>query len=115
MKYIIILTFIFSFIKADNSSSINPLGPTFGMSKMALKAKRIFRNNLKRKCRFTGAFLAKMHTQDEWEEFKENNQFKHEIYRVCPRSRYLIKDKWIEPLYYFMYNYASDAGTFPKC
>jgi len=115
MRYFIIFTLIFSFIQADMDNSINPLGPTFGMSGKVLKAKRIYRNNFKRKCRFTGAVLAKMHTQDEWEEFKENGNFKNEIYRVCPRSQGIIKDEWIEPLYYFMYNYASDAGTFPKC
>ena len=115
MKYLIIFSVLCSFIQAGMDNSINPLGPTFGMTKKALKAKRIYRHNLKRKCRFTGAILAKMHTQDEWEELRENGNFRNEIYRVCPRSKDIIKDDWIEPLYYFMFNYASDAGTFPKC
>jgi len=117
MKYIIIITIFFSttLLAEEFGNSINPLSPTFGMSKKAIKAKRIYRSNLKKRCRFTGAVLAQMHTQDEWEEIKEIGNFKKEIYNLCPRSKYIIKDEWIELLYYFMYNYASDAGTFPKC
>jgi len=115
MKILTLILILLTYNYSDDSNSINPLSPFFGMSKKALKAKKIYKNNFKKRCRFTGSVLAQMHTKDEWEELMDEGEFKNEIYKLCPRSKFIIKEEWIKPLYYFMYNYASDAGTFPKC
>ncbi|WP_200763699.1 cytochrome C [Nitrosophilus alvini] len=80
------------------------------------KGQKLYQKKLKKPCGMTGAKFAAMHTQDEWEEIKESGKFKEEIHKICPKVKpESIKEKWIQHLYDFVYEYASDSGNVPSC
>ena len=64
-----------------------------------------------------GGELAKKHTQDEWEELKENKLLVKEWQKICPSSKEILKNmkhKDKKNLYDFVWRYASD-GEIPSC
>ena len=76
---------------------------------------KIFRKKLQRKCGYTASYWAQQHTKKEWETFHVNSAFKAELSSMCPKVIKSIKDKWIEPLYFFAIEYAKDTGNRPRC
>jgi len=82
------------------------------------KGKKIYMKKLKATCGFSGAKFATKHTQDEWEKIKGAGKFKDEIVKICPKAEKSVsklKDKYINDLYDFSYEYASDSGNVPSC
>ena len=64
----------------------------------------------------TGAKFAAQHTQDQWSAINDAGNFKSEIGKICPDADLSkIKDKWLEDLYDFSNEYASDSGNVPSC
>lgn len=84
------------------------------LSADAVKGQKIIIKKLKKDCGFNGDVLAKKHTQDEWEEIQNKNGLNEEILKICPKAKPL-KEKYINHVYDFLYNYASDSGNVPSC
>lgn len=81
-----------------------------------VKGQKLFIKKLKNDCGFTGAKFASKHTQDEWAKINEAGKFKEEIGKICPKADLSkIKDSWIEHIYDFSKEYASDSGNVPSC
>ncbi len=80
------------------------------------KGQKIYLKKLKKACGFNGAKMSAKHTQDEWEEIKNAGKLEDEIIKLCPKvKKGYLKDKWLNDLYDFFYNYASDSGNVPSC
>jgi len=84
----------------------------------ANKGQKIYMKKLKASCGFNGGKFAIKHTQDEWEKIKGAGKFKDEIVKICPKAKKSVsklKDKYINDLYDFSYEFASDSGNVPSC
>ena len=81
----------------------------------ASKGQKIYSKKLKKACGFTGAKFAAQHSQDEWEEIKEEGKFADEIKMICPNVNTKKIQKYLEDLYDFAYEYANDSGNVPAC
>jgi len=80
------------------------------------KGQKIYLKKLKKACGFNGAKMSAKHTQDEWEEIKNEGKLEDEIIKLCPKvKKGYLKKKWLDDLYDFFYNYASDSGNVPSC
>jgi hypothetical protein len=73
---------------------------------------KIFRKKLRHVCRFSAAHFSQMHTVDEWQQLKNSNQFRIEIYKICPKSKHIVKKQWVEPLFALAVIYAKDTGQY---
>lgn len=81
-----------------------------------VKGQKLFIKKFKKSCGMNGAKFAAQHTQDEWESIQENGKFKEELMKICPEIKEnKIKDKWINHIYDFSYEYANDSGNVPSC
>jgi Spy/CpxP family protein refolding chaperone len=76
------------------------------------KGQKLYSKKLKKSCKLSGAEMAKKHSQGEWEEIMENGKLNDEIKNICGKG---TKDKYLEHLYDFFYEYASDSGNVPSC
>ncbi|NPA29841.1 MAG: cytochrome C [Epsilonproteobacteria bacterium] len=81
----------------------------------AAKGQKIYSKKLKKACGFNGAKFAAKHSQDEWEEIKENGKFADEIKKLCPNANVGKLKKYLDDLYDFSYEYANDSGNVPAC
>ena len=79
----------------------------------ATKGKKIYQKKLKKACGITGAKFAAKHTQDEWEKIKGAGKFADEVAKVCDGTK--LKEKYVNDVYDFAYEYASDSGNVPSC
>ena len=79
----------------------------------ANKGKKIYMKKMKSSCKFSGAKFATKHTQGEWEKIKGAGQFAAESAKLCPGLK--LKDKYVNDVYDFAYEYASDSGNVPSC
>jgi hypothetical protein len=77
------------------------------------KGKKIYMKKLKAACGFSGAKFATKHTQDEWEKIKGAGKFQEEVAKLCHGAK--LKDKYVNHVYDFAYEYASDSGNVPSC
>ena len=77
------------------------------------KGKKIYMKKMKAACGFSGAKFATKHTQDEWEKIKGAGKFKEEAQKICPGLK--LKDKYVNDVYDFSYEFASDSGNVPSC
>jgi len=78
-------------------------------------AQKVFRNKLQRKCGYTAAHFAQQHTKEEWSTLEKEGKFKEEFARMCPRGTKVAKAEWMESLYFFAEEYASDSNSRPRC
>jgi len=78
------------------------------------KGQKLYLKKLKKACGFNGAKMAAKHTQDEWEKIKEGGKLEDEIKKQCPNVKD-VKDKYLDDLFDFFYEYASDSGNVPSC
>lgn len=82
----------------------------------AAKGQKIFIKKFKSKCGFNGAKFAVKHSQAEWEAIMKDGKFKDELMKICPEVKEGdVKDKWIQHIYDFSYEYANDSGNVPSC
>jgi len=84
------------------------------------KGTRIYQKKLKDVCNYSGGAFASKHTQDEWEEAKDNGELGKIMTEACPAGKDFFesskfKDKFSTHLYDFVYDYASDSGNVPSC
>jgi len=79
----------------------------------ANKGQRIYMKKMKSSCGFSGSKFAAKHTQDEWENIKKSGKFKEEILKICPNVK--VKEKYLDSVYDFSYEFASDSGNVPSC
>ncbi len=77
------------------------------------KGKKIYMKKLKAACGFSGAKFAAKHTQDEWEQIKGAGKFQDEVAKLCNGAK--LKAKYVNDVYDFAYEYASDSGNVPSC
>lgn len=86
------------------------------LSADAVKGQKLFIKKLKKPCGFNGAKFAAKHTQDEWESIHQAGKFEDEIIKICPKvQKGDVKEKWIQHIYDFSYEYANDSGNVPSC
>jgi hypothetical protein len=78
------------------------------------KGQKLYSKKLKSACGFTGAKFSAKHTQGEWEKIKEDGKMAEEIKNICPKSKDL-KEKYLNDIYDFANEYASDSGNVPSC
>lgn len=78
------------------------------------KGQKLFIKKLKKSCGFTGGVMAKKKKQAEWKAIQEAGKLNDEIIKICPGAKPL-KEKYIQHVYDFLYNYASDSGNVPSC
>jgi len=79
----------------------------------ANKGKKIYMKKMKSACGFSGAKFATKHTQSEWEKIKGAGKFAAEAAKICPGLK--LKDKYVNDVYDFSYEFASDSGNVPSC
>ena len=79
----------------------------------AKKGQKLYMKKMKAVCGFSGAKFAQKHTQDEWEAIKGAGKFAEEAAKICPGLE--LKDSWVQDIYDFAYEYASDSGNVPSC
>ncbi len=84
------------------------------------KGQKLYLKKLKSKCGMNGAKMAATHTQDEWQELKENGTLGDDLIKQCPKAEKIIRTKKFEQsvipdLYDFFYEYANDSGNVPSC
>ena len=76
------------------------------------KGQKLYQKKYKKKCGMSGAKMAGSHTQDDWEEMKDEGQLLDYLNGKCQNK---IQEKHLEHLYDFFYEYASDSGNVPSC
>lgn len=80
------------------------------------KGQKIFKKKLRKYCGVSGVRFARMHSQDEWEEFYEDGEFQAETKRLCPKLPLnTIKKSWWKDIYEFTYEYGTGGSHVPKC
>jgi len=84
------------------------------------KGQKLYSKKLKKVCGKTGAAFAGSHTQDEWESAKEEGTLTDMMVGSCPGGADVIKSdkfkkKYINHIYDFCYEFASDSGNVPSC
>ena len=79
----------------------------------AKKGKKIYMKKMKAPCGFSGAKFATKHSQGEWEKIKGAGKFAAEAAKICPGLK--LKAKYVNDVYDFSYEYASDSGNVPSC
>ncbi len=78
------------------------------------KGHKLYLKKLKKPCGINGAKMAAKHTQDEWEELRDSGKLEDEIKKICPLVKD-VKDKYLDDLFDFFYEYGSDSGNVPSC
>ena len=78
------------------------------------KGQKLFIKELKAPCGFDGGTMAKKHKQAEWKAIFDAGKLNDELIKQCPNAKPL-KDSYVQHVYDFLYNYASDSGNVPAC
>ncbi|MEA3374092.1 MAG: cytochrome C [Campylobacterota bacterium] len=78
------------------------------------KGQKLYSKKLKKACGVSGAKMAGTHTQDEWEEIRDEGRLLEEIQKQCPKVKG-VKEKYLPHLYDFFHQYGSDSGNVPSC
>jgi len=79
-----------------------------------VKGQKIFIKEMKNACGFSGGVMAKKYKQGEWKAIYDSGKLNDELIKQCPGAKPL-KDAFVEHVYDFLYNYASDSGNVPSC
>jgi len=83
------------------------------------KGQKFYQKKVKNLCGFNGAKFAAKHSQDEWEELKDEGKFAEEMGKLCPRGKKIFTSdkfkRYLDDLYDFAYEYANDSGNVPSC
>jgi len=78
------------------------------------KGQKLFIKKYKKSCGFNGGVMAKKHTQKEWKKIYDDGKLNDELLKECPKAK-KAKDKYLQHLFDFFHNYASDSGNVPAC
>ena len=79
----------------------------------ANKGKKLYMKKMKSACGMSGAKFSAKHDQAGWEKIKGAGKFAEEAAKICPGLK--LKDKYINDVYDFAYEFASDSGNVPSC
>ncbi|EDZ63729.1 hypothetical protein SMGD1_1484 [Sulfurimonas gotlandica GD1] len=80
------------------------------------KGQKLYLKKLKGSCNMNGAKMATLHSQGEWETFKEEGKLADELKKICPKAPSKALDsKYLEHYYDFFHEYANDSGNVPSC
>jgi DNA-directed RNA polymerase subunit F len=87
------------------------------------KVKNFYKTYLQKSCAYTATNFAQMHTQSEWKNIGNKNEFVEKILEMCPKSstiiaRILAKENGkinFNYLLYFSIQYAKGTGKVPPC
>jgi len=110
MKTIILLSMIMSVsIYAEVSTPIDKQ-----KSEKIKQIQKTYKNKLRKKCRYSSAYFAQQHTQNEWSHFNTQGQFKDEFELLCPRGKNVLDNNEMKALYFFAKEYAEDTKKYPK-
>lgn len=80
----------------------------------ASKGQKLYIKEMKAPCGFDGGTMAKKHKQAEWKAIQDSGKLNDELIKQCPNAKPL-KDSYVQHVYDFLYNYASDSGNVPSC
>lgn len=78
------------------------------------KGQKLYLKKLKKACGINGGQMALKHTQEEWEDLKYKGKLENEIKRLCPKVKD-VKDKYLDDLFDFLYEYGEGSGNVPSC
>lgn len=78
------------------------------------KGQKIFIKKYKRSCGFNGGVMAKKHSQAEWKKIFDAGKLNEELITQCPDAKE-TKEKYLQHMYDFFFNYANDSGNVPAC
>ena len=86
----------------------------------AAKGQKLYQKKLKELCGKSGAVFAATHTQDEWQEAKDEGKLTEIMTGSCEAGKSFFEGEKFESKYQthifdFVYNYASDSGNVPSC
>ena len=87
------------------------VGTTSAMADVA-KGQKLYQKKYKKACGVSGAKMAGSHTQDEWQEMKEEGKLLDYLNGKCGGK---IQENHLDHLYDFFYEYGSDSGNVPSC
>ncbi len=76
--------------------------------------KQVYKVKLRKKCRYSSAYFAQLHTQDEWGSLKSEREFKDEFELLCPKGKDVLDKGEMKKLYFFANEYAKGTGNYPK-
>jgi hypothetical protein len=76
------------------------------------KGQKLYQKKYKKACGVSGAKMAGSHTQDEWEEMKDEGKLLEYLNGQCGGK---VQESHVGHLYDFFYEYASDSGNVPSC
>ncbi len=76
------------------------------------KGQKLYQKKYKKACGVSGAKMAGSHTQDEWEEMKDEGKLLDYLNGKCGGQ---VSPDHVEHLYDFFYEYGSDSGNVPSC
>jgi hypothetical protein len=97
------------------SAMVLAVGSTVASADVA-KGQKLYLKKLKSSCDMTGAKMASLHSQYEWESIKGEGKLADELKKICPKApNSALDDKYLEHYYDFFYEYANDSGNVPSC
>lgn len=76
------------------------------------KGQKLYQKKYKKACGVSGAKMAGSHTQDEWEEMKDDGKLLNYLNEKCGGK---VQENHLEHLFDFFYEYGSDSGNVPSC
>ena len=76
------------------------------------KGQKLYQKKYKKACGMSGAKMAGSHTQDEWEEMRDEGTLLEYLNEKCDGK---VEENHVEHLYDFFYEYGSDSGNVPSC
>ena len=76
------------------------------------KGQKLYQKKYKKECGMSGAKMAGSHTQDEWQEMKEEGKLLQYLNGKCNGK---VQESHVNDLYDFFHEYGSDSGNVPSC
>ena len=75
---------------------------------------KIYLTKFQHECGLSALEFTQQHTQEEWSEIYNENNFQEEVFLICPNLDREIKTKYVSYLYDFVYMYAKGSGNLPN-
>jgi len=75
---------------------------------------KTYKHKLRKKCRYSSAYFAQQHTQNEWNVLNKKGLFKNEFELLCPKGKNILDNNEMKALYFFAKKYAGDTKNYPK-
>ncbi|MEA1917070.1 MAG: cytochrome C [Campylobacterota bacterium] len=93
---------------------------TTTLSANAVKGQKLYLKKLKGKCGFNGTKFSGLFIREDLEIAQEDGEIQELFIKVCPKAKSVIssdkfKEKYMEHIYDFAYEYAADSGNVPSC